>query len=286
MSSIKNIKSKLIMNRYVHRVIENSDNYPVILRKIYRFCGVLILYFIHRFDLFDYEEEMENIRKNDYRYMFKKYNKNVTIYVPYFENDYIQKCIVNYSDFYESSVLYYLKNNVIKKDSIIFDIGANIGNHSLFFALFCDVKKIECFEPVKDTYEILKKNIEINGISDVVSVHNEALGRKHGKGTVVKYNLDNIGGTTIEEVDDGELSVRTIDELSIATVDFIKIDVEGHEYDVLLGGEKTLTRLSPQIFIEIEDENYERVNAKLTEYGYSMIKKILDDNYHYVKTMK
>lgn len=48
------------------------------------------------------------------------------------------------------------------ENKIVVDIGANIGNHTVFFANVCKAKKVYSFEPQEKVFEILKKNVEIN----------------------------------------------------------------------------------------------------------------------------
>ena len=61
---------------------------------------------------------------------------------------------------------------------MIFDIGANIGNHTLYFSRNTDAKKIYSFEPFKMNFERLRENVRNNNISDKVSIYNEAIGEK------------------------------------------------------------------------------------------------------------
>ncbi|MEM3942409.1 MAG: FkbM family methyltransferase, partial [Candidatus Bathyarchaeia archaeon] len=62
-----------------------------------------------------------------------------------------------------------------------------------------------------------------------------------------------------------------INQLQLTRVDYIKIDVEGAEYEVLQGLEKTLRSMSPKIIIEVKWENFKKVDEFLKKFGYTGI---------------
>jgi len=62
-----------------------------------------------------------------------------------------------------------------------------------------------------------------------------------------------------------------IHDLNLKRVDWIKIDVEKAEYEVLQGLEKTLSKFKPRLFIEVWSKNVHKVKALLRSYGYSLI---------------
>ena len=84
------------------------------------------------------------------------------------EGEYVQKKIYYEKDYYERDILDEIKKN-IPSNSVILDIGANIGNHTVFFCKECNAKKVYAFEPVSITFEILQKNIAINNLETVVT---------------------------------------------------------------------------------------------------------------------
>ena len=86
---------------------------------------------------------------------------DLKIYVPNYMKDAIQTYIVDNNQFYESYLLNVV-DSYIPNNAIIVDVGANIGNHSLYWGRKKHVQSIIAYEPVKETYEILKKNIRIN----------------------------------------------------------------------------------------------------------------------------
>ncbi len=190
-------------------------------------------------------------------------------------------------DFYEIDELKFLENFLKDKLSdlsklIICDIGANIGNHTLYFSKKMKVKQIYSFEPVEETYSILMRNIEVNE-SDNVITYNCALGEKQGTGHVLVRDENNMGANSIVYDEGGHILIRALDDINIEDkVDFIKVDVEGFEKNVIKGGIEFLRKNRPIIYIEIFDENYEEVNQILAEIGYTQIKKM---NMNYIYTM-
>jgi len=145
---------------------------------------------------------------------------------------------------------------------VCFDIGANVGQHSLFLSRYCD--RVHAFEP----YELVRRQLELkirhNDISNIV-VHDVGLGQQDsqldyfaprgcntGTGSFVpSYATDNnrlIGKLQVVDAD------RYISGLGLAKIDLIKIDVEGYEKNVLLGLKDTLREYRPVLFMEFSAE--------------------------------
>ena len=90
----------------------------------------------------------------------------------------------------------------IKKKGVVLDIGANLGNHTLFFLKECGAERVYAFEPVKSTFQILKKNICLNHLQDKAVLYNAALGEKRCGARVV-YNPADAGGNRVEAAGGG-----------------------------------------------------------------------------------
>ncbi len=207
---------------------------------------------------------------------------NIKFYVPNYPIDSIQKTIVESGKFFEQDELELIKKYLPADDAVIFDVGANIGNHSIYWAIYCNAKKVYSFEPIDTTFNILKKNIELNNLSNVIIPYNIGLSDKKCNGLVTNYIDSNIGGTKIEQTNNTSgIKLERLDDINIEEekIDFIKIDVEGHEYYALKGMENTLKKYKPTIFIEIFSENFNKVKALLKEYKYEEIEALNDDNY-------
>lgn len=213
-------------------------------------------------------KEVSNIKRNGNIYSIR--NGEVKFCLPDLDlshGEFIQNRIFLERDYFEIFHLSMLKE-YIKENAVILDVGANIGNHTIFFAKECNARKIYCFEPTQKTFQILKENIKINRLDYMVDAMNIALGNKNSKVDVI-VNAKDAGSNYVEENVKGDTALSTLDSLSINDkIDFIKIDVEGYEYEVLKGMEKTIAKDKPMLFIEIFDVNYDRVHGLLAYMGY------------------
>ena len=108
------------------------------------------------------------LKHNDYIFRPPQPLKSI-FYLPYVKKDFIQQLIYRKKQYFEQENLDYIckkwENGLIGhtlKNSSVLDVGANIGNHTLYYLNECHAKSAYCFEPVPDTFRILSKNIEIN----------------------------------------------------------------------------------------------------------------------------
>ncbi len=162
---------------------------------------------------------------------------------------------------YENSSLLLVEEFIDKKipnakDKTALDIGANIGNHSIFFAK--KFKNIYAFEPSPVTYEVLKINCKHAAEHKNVVPLNFGLSDIEGS-LPFHINPSNIGGAGIIDAnnksikDSIQINVKTLDqlnELKDASIALIKIDVEGHELNVLKGAKNTILTHVPAILFE------------------------------------
>jgi FkbM family methyltransferase len=253
----------------------------------HNFLCILISKIIHWDDLKNFLFRIKTKRNN---YIIALSSKGPYFYLPYFEIDHIQKQIAQNKNFYDYELLDYIcnswKNGFLKvhlQDSSILDIGSNIGNHSIYFFYKCRIKESYNFEPIKDTFKILEKNVEINHLNS--HLYNVGIGAAKGKAKIVQYDKANIGATKITKQESGDLQLISIDELSISSrISFVKIDVEGFEKDVIQGMHKLISRDKPIILIEIWNQNHTDIDSYLKSLGYSVDKLNSDDilgNYIY-----
>ena len=209
-------------------------------------------------------------------YIFRIRDINSIFYLPLVKKDYIQKEIVRTQNYYERENLDFVckkwNEGIIGKtieSTYVLDVGANIGNHSLYYLNECKAKGVICFEPVKNTFNILKKNIEINKLNDRAKLYNVAVGCESGRAVVGQYDINNIGGTTIELNNDGNIDVVSVDNLGIQDkIGMIKMDVEGFELSALKGMYKLIERDKPFLIVEIRDKNYPDVMKMIEGLGY------------------
>jgi len=138
----------------------------------------------------------------------------------------------------ETNELKFLKK-IIKKGDYVVDIGANIGYYTLFFAsLVGPTGKVFAFEPEPKNFSILKKNVE-NNLLDNVIIYQKAVGSKNKN---IKMKLsDSIGFHHISDHGDLDLDCIRLDD-HIQNVNFIKMDAEGYEVEILKGMPNLLQR--------------------------------------------
>ena len=150
---------------------------------------------------------------------------------------------------------------LIKPGMHILDIGANIGETSMAFSKLTGASgSVFSFEPDPQTFERLTKHLELNRCSNVSSV-NKGLGKEEGE-LLLEEGENNSGGNRIspgqQSKQGKKIAITTLDKFSkansISKIDFIKIDVEGYEYHVLLGAEATIDNYRPAFFIELVDD--------------------------------
>lgn len=125
----------------------------------------------------------------------------------------------------------------------IWDIGANIGDHT---RAYLDMGKNVCaFEPNPCAYECLIHNCpESNN-------YNVAAGSR--KGNLNFDILDNVGASKISNQGEIAVEVMPLDSMKLPKPDFVKIDIEGWEFEALKGMKKTLKKHRPKLFIEINN---------------------------------
>lgn len=179
--------------------------------------------------------------------------------------------------------LYY---RLLKPNSVVIDIGANIGYHSIHLGkIVGSGGKVFSFEPQKLIYDILSANILKNGLSNVIYQHNFGLSSEEG--ILYLSNLEdvsytngmiNFGGVKLNNETTGgaRVTVKTLDDIFTGDVDLMKIDIEGMESEVILGSSNTIKKSLPMIFVEISqdhDELYsyfrknEYIIYKITNHG-------------------
>ena len=156
--------------------------------------------------------------------------------------------------FFEDSSLQKLKKLLNRPNPTIVEVGANIGNHVVWYARHLDPARIYPVEPNPEALTLLEQNIEANGISDRIDRRGLGLGAGRGEGrfTAVTDNADNLGATRLVAAEEGGIETRSLDALlGEDRVDFIKIDAEGMEMDVLDGAADLIARDKPLIWIEV-----------------------------------
>ncbi|MCS4434556.1 FkbM family methyltransferase [Aquiflexum sp. XJ19-10] len=149
---------------------------------------------------------------------------------------------------YEKGLLRIL-DKLVKPGNIVVDAGANIGLISIFCALRAGQNGLVLsFEPHPETYPILKKNIAVNGISQI-DAYNKALGSTSGTAKIYSNLQINRGAASMVEFQEDspsfDVEVVSLDSVLkqhlISNLDLLKIDVEGFEMEVLKGAKGILS---------------------------------------------
>lgn len=176
-----------------------------------------------------------------------------------FEEDYVFQTIEKTQDFYESALLRQW-SPLVPSPGTILDVGANLGNHTLFWSRFFPEAEIVSLEPLPENYECLCQNVTDNALSRVRPLR-AAAGEKEGFVRVAGFNPENLGATSFQYSDSGDEQtavVRTLDsvgeELRLSGIGLVKIDTEGFELSVLRGMEGILDRDRPVLWIECGPE--------------------------------
>ncbi|MBO2544281.1 FkbM family methyltransferase [Salegentibacter sp. BDJ18] len=173
----------------------------------------------------------------------------------------IERRIYNFGT-YETGTLWCF-DFFIQPGDIIIDAGANIGLTSIYVSKLTGSKgTVYAFEPLNSTFEILCKNIRINRIRNIVPLQN-ALSDYNGKGYIYPNIHINRGAASLNsnkvKQRPIEIEVKTVNswikEKNIFKIDFIKIDVEGSEFNLLKGASELFQHsLKPTICLEFSEE--------------------------------
>lgn len=175
--------------------------------------------------------------------------------------DALQDIIVRKSDFYEVEALQMIREVLPAKARIV-DVGANIGNHAIYFDRVCGAEKVFVIEPNSDVVSDLKANAEANNCEAIdLSTIGFAAGAESGTGTLAISVIDdairNRGAFSVTQGQGARMAgqpvpIRRLDDLDLGRIDFLKIDVEGGALGVLNGAQALLSKWRPAIFVEVD----------------------------------
>jgi len=174
-------------------------------------------------------------------------------------------------------------NDFLEEDAVVIDVGANWGHY--LYALTNDKKKknIYAFEPLRPLSKLLQSNFR------TVKVFNTALSDFSGESIIripyIKQRRFYSRATLADHSEENETSIKffpiktkTLDHFisdqKIGKLDFIKIDVEGHEIKVLAGASNTILTMKPLMQIEIEQRHHSEISVNeiiknIEDLGYS-----------------
>lgn len=177
-----------------------------------------------------------------------------------------------------------LFSKVAKGDTVI-DVGANVGDTLMNFAKSVGSDGLVYgFEPDKNNFERLTKNISLNKSIQNMKAFNIGLGDEEGE-YLIKMNETEpgnagskriIGASKSDSPNEMKVTIKKLDDymdqLKVSKIDFIKMDIEGFELKALTGAIDTINKYRPKLFLELHD-------VKLREQGSdgNQLLKFLED---------
>lgn len=188
--------------------------------------------------------------------------------------------------FYELSELEIIKKNLKSKDVIV-DVGSNTGNHLVYFAKIMKAGKVIPIEFHPETIELLKRHIYFNEIENAdLSKLGYAVGKERGEFMLAEHPANDLCLTEVfasdrhnnsyqDMGDKGQkINIIPLDELIHEKVDFLKIDVEGLEIDVLQGAKNIFLKSKPDGMVEVKKANEKSFFNLVEKMGYQVVEAI------------
>lgn len=158
-----------------------------------------------------------------------------------------------------------------------FDVGSNVGEFTIKLASKLQTLEnvdftIYSFEPNNDTYGLFIHNVNLNPhLSTFIKPYNIGLSNTTGKG-FLSNNKNNSGGNLIlENRNNDSINIRVekfddfVIEHNINSIDFIKVDIEGHEPEFILGAKNTITKFKPKIILEVSKDFWQKKGYSIKE---------------------
>ena len=199
-----------------------------------------------------------------------------SLVLPDWESDYIQGMLAEKAVPYELPMLQVMRG-VLKEGDLVLDIGANIGNHTLYLAAVVGCRVIS-FEPNPILATPLQASIALNRLEERVSLIRKGVGSAQAKAVFEESKPDNLGAQSLTLIDAADPSDKNASAMDVVPLDgmtfeqpvkAIKIDVEGMELDVLKGAKRLIEKDLPSLFIESHnEEQFSLIHGFLEKWGY------------------
>lgn len=182
------------------------------------------------------------------------------------EGDHIGEVIRTSGHPYEQDLLRTLAP-FVWPSHVVVDVGANVGNHALYFAVTRGAF-VHAFEPNLESRRYLRRSIAASQIRHVM-VHPEALSDECGSAALVA--AEDLGLVRVETAAAGDIAVRRLDQFMFASemrIAVLKVDVEGDEARVVEGAQRTIRQHRPLIAVEARTAADRRAIAEVLPKGY------------------
>jgi len=160
----------------------------------------------------------------------------------------------------------FVKDRIVRPGMVVFECGAHHGAQTILLSRWVGASgKVVAIEPGSENTAILKKNVELNAL-DNVAVVNKAAAAHNGS---VAMRLASNSAVSVRQSgwNIGRFETVTLDQVALdhnLAPDFLKIDVEGFEFDVLEGSSSILSKV-PAVFIEIHTLSLPRYGRKFED---------------------
>jgi FkbM family methyltransferase len=181
--------------------------------------------------------------------------------------------------FFEQEELSFLAERLPRGLRIV-DVGANTGNHTLFFAAIMQAERVIPVEPHPRAVSAINAVVAENRLTNVdLSRLGRAAGSEPGRLMPVTSKTAGLGATHYVADSAGSIPLVTLDDLISDPVDFLKIDVEGMEMAALAGAARLIARNRPSLYVEVVDEAVAPFMSWVDENGYR-VEKLFPDKSH------
>lgn len=154
--------------------------------------------------------------------------------------------------------------------NVAIDVGANVGLWSKHLVEKFD--RVIAFEPLEQVYSCLELNVK----NLPVEINRFALGSVTDKIEMV-YDVKNTGSSYVSEIGTGSIDIKRMDELNLPKFGLLKIDCEGHELEVIKGGEQTILKYKPIVIVEQHPESEYCAASYLKDLGAKQISNVRKD---------
>lgn len=146
----------------------------------------------------------------------------------------------------------------VRPGATVLDVGANVGAYTLMFATWVgDGGRVFAFEPAPEALAGLRRHVALNGFGTRVEIVEAAIASSTGRAPFAVHPSGGASSLSVMALKDApvlNVQTETLDHFCATrgvTPDVIKIDVEGAELDVLVGGRQTLARPGVEAFVEL-----------------------------------
>jgi FkbM family methyltransferase len=171
------------------------------------------------------------------------------IFAIYHNDDMVGNSLRRYGEYQQVEIDVLLQ--LINDRTVVYDIGSNVGYHATAFASCA--KTVYCFEANPRHFDILRTNI---GGRPNCLLFNMAVSSAEGEILVEDFDssqLGNYGSVRVGATSGTRVIKRSLDTLNIQPPDLMKIDVEGHELDVIRGAYHMIKQHRPIIYFEAQE---------------------------------